>query len=111
MLLEVRDAVVNYGKVAAVRGISLSVGEGGIATLIGANGAGKTTTLRAISGLEKLSAGEDHFRWRAHRRPAARRRRRKGNCACPGRPQGFPGPDRRGEIFGRARICGKTRKP
>ena len=58
MLLEVRDAVVNYGKIAAVRGISLSVSKGGIATLIGANGAGKTTTLRAISGLEKLSTGE-----------------------------------------------------
>ena len=58
MLLEVRDAVVNYGKIAAVRGISLSVSKGGIATLIGANGAGKTTTLRAISGLEKLSTGK-----------------------------------------------------
>ena len=61
MLLEVRDAVVNYGKVAAVRGISISVSKGGIATLIGANGAGKTTTLRAISGLEKLSTGEILF--------------------------------------------------
>ena len=61
MLLEVRDAEVNYGKVAAVRGISISVRKGGIATLIGANGAGKTTTLRAISGLEKLSAGEILF--------------------------------------------------
>lgn len=58
MLLEVRAAVVNYGKIAAVRGISLSVSKGGIATLIGANGAGKTTTLRAISGLEKLSTGK-----------------------------------------------------
>ena len=61
MLLEVRDAVVNYGKIAAVRGISLSVRTGGIATLIGAKGAGKTTMLRAVSGLEKLSAGEIVF--------------------------------------------------
>ena len=58
MLLEVKDITVHYYKVAAVRNISISVGDGNIVTLIGSNGAGKTTTLRAISGLKHPSAGE-----------------------------------------------------
>ena len=61
MLLEAKDISVTFGKVTAVREISISVPEGGIVTIIGANGAGKSTTLRAISGLEQLSAGEVHF--------------------------------------------------
>ena len=61
MLLRVEDAAVHYKKVAALKGISISVPEGGIVTIIGANGAGKTTTLRAISGLAKLSQGEIWF--------------------------------------------------
>jgi len=47
--------------VAALRGISMSVPENGIVTIIGANGAGKSTTLRAISGLERISKGEIWF--------------------------------------------------
>lgn len=58
MLLQVNDAVVHYQKVAALKGVSLSVGDGSAVTIIGANGAGKSTTLRAISGLVKLSSGE-----------------------------------------------------
>jgi len=50
-LLSVRDLVVSYGVIRAIRGISFEVEEGEIVTLIGANGAGKSTTLRAISGL------------------------------------------------------------
>ncbi len=61
MLLEIRDASVNYGKVSAIRNISMAVPDGGIVTIIGGNGAGKTTTLRAISGLERLKSGEIHF--------------------------------------------------
>ena len=61
MLLEMKDISVNYGKVSAVRGISLSVPEGGIVTIIGGNGAGKTTTLRAMSGMVPLTGGEIHF--------------------------------------------------
>ncbi len=64
MLLEVDGAEVHYHKVAALKGLSLAVPEGGIVTIIGANGAGKTTTLRAISGLVKLSAGEIRYRGR-----------------------------------------------
>ena len=58
MLLKVADAKVHYNKVAALKGISLEVPDGGIVTIIGANGAGKSTTLRAISGLVGLSGGE-----------------------------------------------------
>jgi branched-chain amino acid transport system ATP-binding protein len=61
-LLEVRDLDVHYGRIHALRSVSLEVGEGEIATLIGANGAGKTTTLRTISGLLKPSGGEIRYR-------------------------------------------------
>ena len=56
-MLEVKNLQVNYGAVAALHGISLSVKLGAIVTLIGGNGAGKTTTLRAISGLQRAQAG------------------------------------------------------
>jgi branched-chain amino acid transport system ATP-binding protein len=52
-MLEIKNLVVNYGVITALQGISLTVKQGAIVTLIGANGAGKTTTLRAISGLLK----------------------------------------------------------
>ena len=61
MLLEVENLHIHYDKVEAVKGISLSVDEGNISTLIGANGAGKSSILKAISGLIKLSAGEIRF--------------------------------------------------
>ncbi len=61
MLLEIREVSVNYGKVSAIRNISMAVPDGGIVTIIGGNGAGKTTTLRAISGLERPKSGEIHF--------------------------------------------------
>ena len=60
-LLEVRNLVVHYGEIEALRGVSFSVDEGKVVTLLGANGAGKSTTLRAISGLAKPSAGEIVF--------------------------------------------------
>ena len=61
MLLELRAVAVTYGKVSAIRDISLNVPDGRIVTIIGSNGAGKTTTLRAISGLARLREGEIHF--------------------------------------------------
>jgi branched-chain amino acid transport system ATP-binding protein len=57
-MLEIKNLVVNYGVITALQGVSLSVKQGSIVTLIGANGAGKTTTLRAISGLLKCRGGE-----------------------------------------------------
>jgi branched-chain amino acid transport system ATP-binding protein len=76
-LLEVRDMVVGYGRIEALHGISLSVEDGELVTLIGANGAGKTTTMRAISGIRPLTRGSIHFdgqditRMKAHLRVLA----------------------------------------
>lgn len=61
MLLEVNDIHVHYGKVAALRGVTIEVEDGEIVALIGANGAGKTTTLKTISGLRPLSSGHVRF--------------------------------------------------
>jgi branched-chain amino acid transport system ATP-binding protein len=61
MLLELDDVHVHYGKIEAIRGISVEVDEGEIVTLIGANGAGKSTTLKTISGLRTVSQGEIRF--------------------------------------------------
>jgi branched-chain amino acid transport system ATP-binding protein len=61
-LLEVSDLHVYYGGIHALKGISFSVEEGEIVTLIGGNGAGKTTTLRAISGLVRAARGHVTFR-------------------------------------------------
>ncbi|MCW2670684.1 MAG: amino acid/amide transporter ATP-binding protein 2, family [Frankiales bacterium] len=60
-LLEVTDLRVSYGAIEAIKGISLEVEEGQVASLIGTNGAGKTTTLRALSGLLKPTAGTIRF--------------------------------------------------
>ena len=60
-MLEVKDLVVAYGKVKAVKGISFSVEEGQVVSLLGTNGAGKTTTLRTISGLLRPESGEIWF--------------------------------------------------
>lgn len=56
-LLELDKLIAVYGKVEALKGLSLKVEEGEIVTLLGANGAGKSTTLRAISGLMKPASG------------------------------------------------------
>jgi branched-chain amino acid transport system ATP-binding protein len=56
-LLEIKDLEVNYGAIAAIKGIDLYVDQGEVVTILGANGAGKTTTLRTISGLLKSSTG------------------------------------------------------
>ena len=71
-LLEVTDIHTRYGSIEALKGISLTVEEGEVVTLIGSNGAGKTTTLRSISGLTPASrgtivfAGEEITRVPAH---------------------------------------------
>lgn len=57
-MLNLRNITVHYGKLEAVKGVSLTTNVGSITTLIGANGAGKSTCLRAISGLVRLTSGE-----------------------------------------------------
>ena len=60
-ILELRDIHAYYGNIHALSGISLTVEEGEIVTLIGANGAGKSTTLKTISGLLRPRSGEILF--------------------------------------------------
>jgi branched-chain amino acid transport system ATP-binding protein len=60
-LLEVEDIRTHYGTIEALRGVSLTVEEGEVVTLIGSNGAGKSTTLRSISGLTPASSGTIRF--------------------------------------------------
>jgi branched-chain amino acid transport system ATP-binding protein len=61
MRLEINDIHVYYGKIEAIKGITVTVNQGEIVTLIGANGAGKTTTLKTVSGLRKVSTGSIIF--------------------------------------------------
>ncbi|MBM2615340.1 ABC transporter ATP-binding protein [Actinoplanes sp. LDG1-06] len=61
MLLEIDNVTLAYGRIQALHGISLTVGEGEVVALIGANGAGKSTTMRAISGLRPVSQGTIRF--------------------------------------------------
>src|SRR5437588_1839447 len=60
-LLEVDDIHTYYGAIEALRGVSLTVEEGEVVTMIGSNGAGKSTTLRSISGLTPASSGKVVF--------------------------------------------------
>ena len=60
-LLEVDDIHTYYGNIEALKGVSLTVDEGEIVTLIGSNGAGKSTTLRSISGLNAPRKGTIRF--------------------------------------------------
>ncbi|NVN85494.1 MAG: ABC transporter ATP-binding protein [Rhodopseudomonas sp.] len=61
MLLECSDLSVSYGKIAAVRGVSLQIAEGQIVTIVGPNGAGKSTLLSALMGLLPCSGPVAYF--------------------------------------------------
>ena len=60
-MLEIKDLVVKYGGITAVKGISLAIEEGETVALIGANGAGKSSTLHAVSGLLRTASGTISF--------------------------------------------------
>jgi ABC-type branched-subunit amino acid transport system ATPase component len=60
-ILALENLVISYGGIEAVKGVSLSVNEGELISLIGSNGAGKTTTLKAIAGLLKPKSGKIFF--------------------------------------------------
>ena len=82
-MLEVKNLVVNYGVITALQGVSLTVNEGEIVTLIGANGAGKTTTLRTISGLLQARSGQILYQGRDITNMAAHRLVRLGMAHVP----------------------------
>ncbi len=56
-ILEVKDLIVDYGVIRAIKGINLNVEEGSIVAILGANGAGKTSTIRTINGMVKAASG------------------------------------------------------
>jgi branched-chain amino acid transport system ATP-binding protein len=91
VLLEVRDAVVHYGRIEALHGVSLIVREGELVTLLGANGAGKTTLMRAISGLRALTSGSVWFQGQDISRVKAHRRVTDGLIQAPEGRGVFPG--------------------
>ena len=57
-ILQIKNLVMNYGPIKALKGVDITVPEGQIVALLGANGAGKTTTLKVVSGLLKPASGE-----------------------------------------------------
>jgi branched-chain amino acid transport system ATP-binding protein len=89
-VLEVEGLVCCYGKVVALRGLSIKVGQGELVSLIGANGAGKTTTLKALSGLISPVKGRICFLGEDITRASARRILRLGIAHCPEGRRIFP---------------------
>jgi len=89
-VLTLSDLQCNYGKVAAVRGLSLEVKKGELVSLIGANGAGKTTTLRAISGIVRAAGGRIEFEGQDITRASPRRVLEMGIAHCPEGRRVFP---------------------
>ncbi|WP_153505126.1 ABC transporter ATP-binding protein [Cumulibacter manganitolerans] len=90
-MLELEDVVVNYGAIEALHGISLSVAEGEIVSLIGANGAGKSTTMRAVSGVRPLTRGRIVFEGKDITTMAPHHRVQAGICQAPEGRGIFPG--------------------
>jgi len=91
MLLEIKDLKVSYGKIEAIKGVSLNVNQGEIVTLVGANGAGKTTLLKTISGILKPSAGVISFEGKDIQSIAPHNRVLAGVCQAPEGRGIFPG--------------------
>ncbi|MFI5040669.1 MAG: ABC transporter ATP-binding protein [Acidimicrobiales bacterium] len=91
MLLEIEDLRVRYGKIEALKGISVSVDQGEIVTLIGANGAGKTTTLKTISGLRAVASGSIRFEGESIVGVAPHKLVSMGICQAPEGRGIFPG--------------------
>ena len=89
-MLSVSSLECRYGKVAAVRGLSLEVNKGDLVSLIGANGAGKTTTLKAISGVLPPSGGRVTFEGEDITQASARRILELGIAHCPEGRRVFP---------------------
>ncbi len=91
MLLEVENLHVFYGRIEAIKGISFTVGEGEIVTLIGANGAGKSTTLKTISGVRPVAQGRIIFEGKDITKMPAHKRTEIGISQAPEGRGIFPG--------------------
>lgn len=89
-MLEIEGLVCSYGKVSAVRGLSMNVGEGELVSLIGANGAGKTTTLKAVSGVLPASGGRILFQGEEIQAASPRSILSRGIAHCPEGRRVFP---------------------
>jgi branched-chain amino acid transport system ATP-binding protein len=89
-MLEISNLVCRYGKVEAVKGVSLSIKAGQLVVLIGANGAGKSTTLRAISGILPRAAGRLVFDGEDITRCSAQQVLARGIAHCPEGRKVFP---------------------
>ena len=91
MILEVKDLEVSYGKIRAIKGISMYVNQGEVVVLVGANGAGKTTLLKTISGLLSPASGYIHFEGSDLTKIAPHQRVIQGICQAPEGRGIFPG--------------------
>jgi branched-chain amino acid transport system ATP-binding protein len=89
-LLELDDVNVFYGPFHALRGNSLTVGEGEIVSLLGGNASGKSTTMRAILGLIKVKSGSVRFRGEDITHTATRNRIKSGIASVPEARRVFP---------------------
>jgi branched-chain amino acid transport system ATP-binding protein len=83
VLLKVEGLESCYGRIKALKGITLEVRRGETVALVGANGAGKTTFLRAISGVQSISAGSIHFDGEDISKLRSDKRMRRGICQSP----------------------------
>ena len=91
MLLEIDGIHVHYGKIEALKGVTVEVNEGEIVTLIGGNGAGKTTTIKTVSGLRPLTSGAIRFDGKDISKVPAHRRVELGISQAPEGRGIFPG--------------------
>jgi branched-chain amino acid transport system ATP-binding protein len=89
-MLEVREIEVSYGEILALRGVSFTVKEGELVTIIGANGAGKTTILRAVMGLAKCRKGTILFQGKDITHTPSHSRSRLGMSLVPEGRKIFP---------------------
>ncbi len=90
LILELKDVHTYYGAIHALKGVSLTVGEGEIVTLLGANGAGKSTTLRSINGLNRPREGSIRFQGQDITQTAAHNIVKRGISQSPEGRKLFP---------------------
>ncbi|MBI2313816.1 MAG: ATP-binding cassette domain-containing protein [Betaproteobacteria bacterium] len=82
-LLEIEELASHYGRIQALKGVTLTIEEGQLVALVGANGAGKTTLLRTISGVQRATGGHVLFRGQDITKLRADKRVRLGICQVP----------------------------